>query len=93
MSNNTEGKKPSKSSIMSLSMEPEMQDRLKAQAKRKSVSVSKLVRELVDRYLSADDEVIPVILKIPQKLKGDEQGLRTWLNAKVEAVVRTLTVG
>jgi len=86
--NNTTGKK---SNIMSLSMEQEMQDRLKAQAKKKSISVSKLVRDLVDRYLSADDEVIPVILKIPQKLKGDEEGLRAWLNAKVEAVVKTLT--
>jgi hypothetical protein len=82
-----------KSNIMSLSMEQEMQERLKAQAKKKSISVSKLIRDLVDRYLSADDEVIPVILKIPQKLKGDEAGLRVWLNAKVEAVVKTLITG
>jgi hypothetical protein len=34
-----------KSNIMSLSVEPEMQDHLKKEAKKKGISVSKLMRD------------------------------------------------
>lgn len=91
MSSSNKAGKKSGANIMSVSMEPEMQERLKAHAKKKNVSVSKLIRDLVDRYVGNDEEVIPVILKVPQKLKGDEAGLRAWVNAKAEAVVRTLS--
>jgi hypothetical protein len=79
-----------KLSVMSLSVEPDMQDLLKKHAKKKGVSVSKLVRDLVEKYLLNDDEVIPVILKVPTKLKENPQGLREWLDVKSSAIVKAL---
>jgi len=80
-----------KLNIMSLSVEPEMQDKLKRFAKAKEVSVSKLVRDLVDKYLVAEEDVIPVILKIPQKLKGDQENLQKWMDTKSAAIVKALS--
>jgi hypothetical protein len=80
-----------KLNIMSLSVEPEMQDKLKKFAKARDVSVSKLVRDLVDKYLVIEDDVIPVILKIPTKLKGDQDGLQKWMEMKSAAIVKALS--
>jgi len=80
-----------KSNIMSLSIEPDMQDKLKRYAKSKDVSVSKLIRDLVDKYLVTEDEVIPVILKIPNKLRGDTENLQKWFDTKSAAIVKILS--
>lgn len=76
---------------MSLSVEPEMQDKLKRYAKTRDVSVSKLVRDLVDKYLVAEDDIIPVILKIPTKLRGDQENLQKWMDTKSSAIVKALS--
>lgn len=80
-----------KVNIMSLSLDPETQDKLKLQAKQKTNNnVSKLIRELVDKYLVTEDNVIPVILKIPISLKGDQENLQKWLEQKTAAIVNAL---
>ncbi len=80
-----------KLNIMSLSVEPEMQEKLKKYAKSKDISVSKLIRDLVDKYLVAEDDIIPVILKIPTKLKGDPENLQKWMETKSSAIVKALS--
>src|SRR5690606_8977308 len=45
-----------KLNIMSLSVDPEIQERLKSVAKKRNVSVSKLVRDLIEKYLGNDDD-------------------------------------
>lgn len=80
-----------KLNIMSLSVEPEMQAKLKIYAKARDVSVSKLVRDLVDKYLVVEDEFIPVILKIPTKLRGDTENLQKWIDTKSAAIVKALS--
>lgn len=80
-----------KSNIMSLSVEPEMQEHMKAVAKKKQVSVSKLVRDLVEKYLPAnEDDVNVVILKIPGELKGHPEDLRKWLDVRTNGIVKAL---
>ena len=89
----SEGK--TKLKIMSLSIEPEMQDLLKASAKKAGCSVSHLIRDLVEKHLSLivnEGEEIPVIIKVPAHLKGDEPGLRQWLDSRIEAVIKALCV-
>lgn len=81
-----------KPDILSLSMSQDMQEQLKKCAKKKNVSVSKLVRDLIEKYLVIDDEVVPVILRVPANLKGNEEGLNQWLQAKVAAVSKALGV-
>ena len=79
-----------KPDILSLSMSQEMQEQLKKCAKRKNISVSKLVRDLVEKYLVVDEEVVPVILRVPASLKGNEEGVNQWLQAKVTAISKAL---
>ena len=80
--------------IISLSMEPELHETLKISAKKMGCSVSHLVRELVRKHLDLivnDGEEIPVILRIPADLKGNEESLRNWLNARSGAIIKALT--
>lgn len=81
-----------KNNIMSLSLDPETQDKLRLHAKQKTNgNVSKLIRDMVDKYLVVEDDVIPVILRIPIALKGDQENLKSWLDAKVSAVIKVLS--
>ena len=81
---------------MSLSVDPEIQELLKTVAKKRKVSVSKLVRDIVEKHLSSTDQqehedIDTVIFKIPNSVKVTEEELRNWLNPRVEGIVRALT--
>lgn len=84
-----------KSNIMSLSVDLEIQDRLKKIAKQRNVSVSKLIRDVIDKHLGPDvaegQVVDTVILKIPSEMKAQPEELRKWLQARFDAVVKGLT--
>jgi hypothetical protein len=83
-----------KSIIMSLSVKPEMQERLKGAAKKAGWSVSELVRNLIERHLSLivnENNDIPVILRIPSALKGDPEKLKEWLDARTQKIVASLS--
>ena len=81
------------SKVMSLSIEPEMQEQLKVSAKKMGWSVSELIRKLVSKHLDLvanDGDEIPVILRVPADLKGDEEALLTWLTVKSQAIAKAL---
>lgn len=83
-----------KSNIMSLSVEPEMQEHLKKVAKKKGESVSKLVRDLIQKYLPDDDgteQVDTVILKIPRDLRQNPEELKKWMDVRIAGVVKALS--
>jgi len=81
-----------KNNIMSLSLDPDTQDKLRLHAKQKTNgNVSKLIRDMVDKFLVLEDDVIPVILRIPIHLKGDQENLKTWLDTRVNAVIKALS--
>ena len=81
-----------KTTIMSLSLDPEIQEKLRLYAKQKTEgNVSKLVRYLAEKYLIEEDTIIPVILKIPVQLKGDQENLKKWLDLKVQGIVNALS--
>jgi len=79
------------SKIMSFAIGDELQDKLRTYSKRKGLTYSQCVRELVDKFVVDDDTVIPVILKIPVELKGDSEALRSWCEAKTNAIVDKLS--
>lgn len=77
---------------MSLSLELDVQEKLKLVAKtRTDGNVSKLIRELSEKYLFIEENVIPVVLKIPVELKGNREALEEWMNTKILAIVNTLS--
>ena len=87
-----------KLNIMSFAVDPDMQDLIKKCSLEDGISSSKLLRNLVDRYLlnkdktiiiEYDEETIPVVLRIPVKLRGDSR-LKDWLKAKSEAIANKL---
>lgn len=82
-----------KLSIMSLSIEPELQERIKQEAKEEGVSASKFVRNLVQKYvvdrekvtvIEKSDDVLPVVLKIPHGMSVDD--LQKWLQVRFGAI-------
>lgn len=81
--------------IMSLSLDPEMHELIKSSAKKLGhKNVSQLIRDLVSKYLELlvnDADDIPVILRIPNHLKEDPNGLRSWLDQKSDAITNALT--
>lgn len=73
--------------VISMSIDSEMHDLLKTSAKKLGCSVSELVRNLVDKYLGLlvnDGDEVPVIIRVPAELKGEE--LNEWLTVKAHAI-------
>lgn len=82
-----------KANIMSLSVEPEMQDHLKKEAKKKGVSVSKLMRDLIEKYLPEQEEGVEldtIILRIPRELRTNTEELKKWLDIRTAGIVKAL---
>jgi hypothetical protein len=66
-----------------------LQTNLEAVAKKKGVTVSELVFDLVSKHLPSDQE-FPIIIRVPKNLKGNEEELRKWLMPKVEGIIKAL---
>lgn len=87
-------KSEKKHKIMSLAIDGEMQDLLKISAKKSGVSVSQLIRKLVENHLDLlvnDGTDIPVIIRIPVHMKGDYDSLKHYMDAKSDAIAKFLS--
>jgi hypothetical protein len=81
-----------KGMIMSLNVDPNIQEKMKAVAKKRNISVSKLIRDLVEKSLpDVDENVDVVVFKVPYALKTDAEMLKKWIAPRVDAVVKALT--
>ena len=80
---------------MSLAVDLDFQERLKKVAKQRNISVSKLIRDVVDKHLGPegnDDNLHDtVILKITKQLKANQEDLRAWLQLRFNNIVYALT--
>ena len=75
---------------MSLSMEPEFAATLKKHAHKRGMHVSELIRDILKQCLVDEDETIPIMLKIPSKLRTDSAGLSNWLNVRIPGLVAAI---
>lgn len=81
-----------KINVMSLSVDLEIQERMKNIAKKRNISVSRLVRDMVDKQLPHEDESVDiVILKIPTDLRSKPEELSKWLQVRSSGIVKALT--
>ena len=81
-----------KPKIMSLAVDMDIQEKMKAVAKKRNISVSKLIRDMVEKNLpNVDEEVDIVVFKILFSNKSNPEELRKWLLPRMEAVVKALT--
>ena len=83
-----------KKKVMSLSIDPDLHEELKAAKKRSGYdSVSAILCDLADRHLDLvvnDGEEIPVILRIPSEIRGDRPALQEWFEMKTTAIIERL---
>jgi Arc/MetJ-type ribon-helix-helix transcriptional regulator len=84
----------SKAKIVSVSLDPEMHEAIKsASNKLGHKNASQVVRDLISKYLDLlvnDTEDVPVIIRIPGDIVGDDERLRSWLRTKAEAIADAL---
>jgi hypothetical protein len=73
-------------------VDPDIHVILKSNAKKRNISLTALIKDLVEKQLPLSGEKVDtVILKIPKATTKDSQNLRTWLNLRVEAIVQALS--
>jgi predicted DNA-binding protein len=73
---------------MSIALDIDFQEKLKALAKTKNVSVSSLIRETLEKYLFTDINTVKLILSLPKDVTSDSKRLELWLNQKSQAIMR-----
>jgi hypothetical protein len=79
-------------SNMSLAIDAEFQEKLKKVALKREISVSKLIRDVMEKYLpSGDDEVDTIIFKVPSSAKSSKEDLKNWFMVRVNAIVNKLS--
>lgn len=72
-------------------MDPDIQEKLKAVAKKRDTSVSKLIRDLAEKFINEDDSVDMVVFKVPKSLRGNEQAIKEWLDRRVASAISSLS--
>lgn len=90
--------------VMSIAIKPELHDELKKFSKRKGLSASTYIGNLVEQAVKLnidddpmvigkpmDDEVIPVVLKIPAALKSQPEKLKQWMEVQSNGIVKAMT--
>jgi hypothetical protein len=90
--------------VMSIAIRPELQDELKKFSKRKGLSSSAYIGNLVEQALKLnpdddpivvgkpmDEEVVPVVLKIPSNLVNDYGKLKAWMDVQSNGILKAMT--
>jgi hypothetical protein len=94
---------PKNKKVMSMAILPELHEELSRYAKRRNMSTSAYVGELITKALKInvdedpiiigkdpDEDIMPVILKIPVALKGNRVGLQKWMEVTAKGIVEKL---
>lgn len=90
--------------VMSIAIKPELHDELKKFSKRKGLSASMYIGNLIEQAVRlnieddpmvigkpTDDEVVPVVLKIPSALKNHPDKLKQWMDIQANGIVKAMT--
>lgn len=89
--------------VMSIAILPELHDELKKFSKRKGMSASAYVGNLIEQSVKLnidddpvvigrpiDEDVNPIIIKMPVALKSDPEQLQDWLTAQMNGILRAV---
>lgn len=90
--------------VMSIAIKPDMHEELKKLSKRKGMSASNYIGALVEQALKlnpdddaiivgkpAEEEITPIVLKVPDSLIGDKEKLKSWLDAQTNGILQAMT--
>lgn len=89
---------------MSIAIRPELHEQLRKLSKRKGQSASTYVGNLLEQAMKlnpdddpivvgkpVDEEVVPVVLKIPQNLIKNYDRLKNWMDVQSNGIVTAMT--
>lgn len=89
--------------VMSIAILPDLHDELKKYSKRKGLSASAYVGNLIEQAVKLnmdddpmvigrpiDEEVTPIIIKMPVAFKSDPAQLQEWLTAQMNGILRAV---
>jgi hypothetical protein len=90
--------------VMSVAIQPELQDECKTNAKRRGVSVSAYIGNLVEQAVKLnpdedlmvinkpnDEDIVPVILRVPKSLRGNPEKLQQWMEIQSAAIIKAMS--
>ncbi len=90
--------------VMSIAIKPELHDEIKKFSKRKGQSASTFIGNLLEQSVKLnpdddamvigkpiDEDVIPVVLKIPTLLKNNPEKLKQWMDVQAAGIVKAMT--
>lgn len=82
-----------KDRILNLVVDSRYKEVLKQHAEKRGVSVSQVIRDYVDKQLCAEPETTKIVLSVPNSILSNSEGLETWLNQKVQALLKHFKSG
>lgn len=95
---------PKNKKVMSIAIKPELQDQLKDYARRKGQSLSAYLGSIAEQVIKLnidddpmligkpiDEDVIPVVLKIPAVLKSNPEKFKQWMEVQSNGIVKAMT--
>lgn len=78
----------------SLELPSEIIESVNSAAFKMGCTPSEIISRLASKYITlvtgGDEKEIPIVLKVPREIRGDEKSLRKWLGVKVEGIVSVL---
>lgn len=90
--------------VMSIAIRPELHDDLKMLSKRKGISTSTYIGNLLEQSVKLnpdddimvigkpmDEDVIPVVLKVPAALKNNVAKLTQWMEVQTSGIIKAMT--
>lgn len=90
--------------VMSIAIRPEVHEELKKLSKRKGVSASTYIGGLVEQAIKlnpdddaivigkpADDDVLPVVLKVPASIANSYEKLKNWMEVQSNGIIKAMT--
>ena len=76
-----------KDKILNVIVEIEQKEILKKYAESKGISISQVIREYIEKQLTAELNTTKIILSLPNDVSKNQESLGVWLNSKVQALL------
>lgn len=89
--------------VMSLAIKPQLKEEMDRYANRKGLSRSAYIGNLIEQAVKLniddepmvigrplDDDVMPVVLKIPNAYKNNPEKLKQWLDIQSEGIIKAV---
>jgi hypothetical protein len=90
--------------VMSIAILPELHEELRKLAKRKGISASTYVGNLVEQAVKLnpdddpivvgkpmDEEVVPIVLKIPASIVDNLEKLKSWMDVQTSGIFKAMS--